>query len=278
MRATIAGMTLVVILASGLWGQAAAPPPTFEVATIKPAAPDARGSFIRFMPGGSMQITNMPLRMVLSFAYDVRDFQVSGGPGWVGSERYDINAKSEPSTGAQTAPDDPRKMTDEQRKTNGEQIRQRLQALLAERFQLAIHRETKEAPIYALVVAKNGPKLQESQGGVGPSLMGRARGQFEGKGALMEMLANVLSMQVGRPVVDKTGLTGKYDFKLEWTPDPGQGPGPLGIPGPDAPPPPDPNGPSLFAAVQEQLGLRLESTKGPIETIVIDRVEKPSEN
>ena len=277
MRGTIAGVALVVIAASGLWGQAAAPL-TFEVATIKPAAPDARGSFIRIMPGGALQVTNMPLKMLLTFAYDVRDFQVSGGPGWVGSERYDINAKSEPSAGSQTAPDDPRKLTDDQRKTAGQQMRQRLQALLAERFLLAIHHETKEAPIYALVVAKNGPKLQESKEGVGPSLMGRSRGQFEGKGALMEMLANVLSMQVGRPVVDKTGLTGKYDFKLEWTPDPGQGPGPLGAPGPDAPPPPDPNGPSLFAAVQEQLGLRLESTKGPVETIVIDRVEKPSEN
>jgi uncharacterized protein (TIGR03435 family) len=263
MRGTIAGVALMVNLVSGLWSQAASPAPAFEVATIKPAAPDARGSFIRIMPGGALQVTNMPLRMLLTFAYDVRDFQVSGGPGWVGSERYDINAKSEPSAGAQTVSDDPRKMTDDQRKTAG---------------QLAIHHETKEAPIYALVVAKNGPKLQESQEGAGPSLMGRARGQFEGKGALMEMLANVLSMQVGRPVVDKTGLTGKYDFKLEWTPDPGQGPGPLGIPGPDAPPPTDPNGPSLFAAVQEQLGLRLESTKGPVETIVIDRVEKPSEN
>jgi uncharacterized protein (TIGR03435 family) len=96
----------------------------------------------------------------------------------------------------------------------------------------------------------------------------------------MEMLATVLSNQLGRPVLNNTGLQGKYDFKLEFTPDPGQAAGPFGglAPGPDAPSPPDPNGPSIFAAIQEQLGLRLDSQKGPVKMIVIDRVEKPSEN
>jgi uncharacterized protein (TIGR03435 family) len=277
MQRTITGMALVVMAAGGLWGQAAAPL-TFEVASIKPAAPDARGTMIRMMPGGALTVTNATLRMLLTLAYDVRDFQISGGPGWVGSERYDINAKAERSATAEPVPEDPRNMTDAQRKTNQEQMRQRLQALLAERFQLAIHRETKEAPVYALVVGKNGPKIQESKEG-GPRLM-MGRGQLNGQGALMEMLANVLSNQLGRPVLDKTGLQGKYDFKLEFTPDPGQAAGPFGGlgPGPDAPPPPDPNGPSIFAAIQEQLGLRLESTKGAVEMIVIDRVEKSSEN
>jgi len=277
MQRTITGMALVVMAAGGLWGQAAAPL-TFEVASIKPAAPDARGTMIRMMPGGALTVTNATLRMLLTLAYDVRDFQISGGPGWVGSERYDINAKAERSATAEPVQEDPRNMTDAQRKTNQEQMRQRLQALLAERFQLAIHRETKEAPVYALVVGKNGPKIQESKEG-GPRLM-MGRGQLNGQGALMEMLANILSNQLGRPVLDKTGLQGKYDFKLEFTPDPGQAAGPFGGlgPGPDAPPPPDPNGPSIFAAIQEQLGLRLESTKGAVEMIVIDRVEKSSEN
>jgi uncharacterized protein (TIGR03435 family) len=221
-------------------------------------------------------VTNATLRILLTLAFDVRDFQISGGPGWIGSERYDINAKAERSASSESVPEDPRKMTDDQRKTNQEQMRQRLQALLAERFQLAIHRETKEAPVYALVVGKNGPKLQESKEG-GPRLM-MGRGQLNGQGALMEMVATVLSNQLGRPVLDKTGLKGKYDFKLEFTPDPGQAAGPFGGPGPDAPPPPDPNGPSIFAAIQEQLGLRLDSQKGPAEMIVIDRVERASAN
>jgi uncharacterized protein (TIGR03435 family) len=277
MHRTIAGMALMVMASVGLWGQAAAPL-TFEVASIKPAAQDARGTMIRMMPGGALTVTNATLRLLVTVAYDVRDFQISGGPGWVGSERYDVNAKAEGSASSASVPEYPRNITDAQRKTNQEQMRQRLQALLADRFQLTIHRETKEAPVYALVVAKNGPKLQESKEG-GPRLM-MGRGQLNGQGALMEMLANVLSGQLGRPVLDKTGLQGKYDFKLEFTPDPGQGAGPFGGlgPGPDAPPPPDPNGPSLFAAIQEQLGLRLESTKGPVEMIVIDRVEKSSEN
>jgi uncharacterized protein (TIGR03435 family) len=276
MKRTIAGVALVMMASCGLWGQAA--PLTFEVASIKPSAPDARGTMIRFMPGGGLTVTNATLRMLLTLAYDVRDFQVSGGPGWVGSERYDINARAERSANSEPVPEEPRKMTDEQRRTIQQQMQQRLQALLAERFQLAIHRETKEAPVYALVVAKSGSKLQESKGD-GPRLR-MGRGEVSGQGALMEMLANILSNQLGRPVLDKTGLQGKYDFKLEFTPDPGQAAGPFGGlgPGPDAPPPPDPNGPSIFAAIQEQLGLRLDSQKGPVEMVVIDRVEKASEN
>ena len=106
------------------------------------------------------------------------------------------------------------------------------------------------------------------------------RGQLSGEGVQLQMLTQVLSNQLGRPVIDRTGLKGNFDFKLEWTPDPGQSAGPFGggPPGADAPPPPDPNGPSIFTALQEQLGLRLESQKGPVEILVIDRVEKPSEN
>jgi len=106
-------------------------------------------------------------------------------------------------------------------------------------------------------------------------MMGRA--QLSGQGVQLDMLTRTLSSQLGRPVIDRTGLKGNYDFKLQWTPDPGQT-GALPATGPDAPPPPDPNGPSIFTAVQEQLGLRLESQKGPVEMLVIDKVEKPSEN
>jgi uncharacterized protein (TIGR03435 family) len=215
-------------------------------------------------------------------AYDVREFQVSGGPGWINTDRYDIMAKAERSAGAENIPDDPRKMTDEQRKTLGDQMRERLRALLADRFQLTLHRESKEESVYALVIGKGGSKLQQSEAkeGAGPrGMMRMGRGQFSGQGVQLEMLTRSLSSQLGRPVIDRTGLKGNFDFKLEWTPDPGQsfafGGGP---PGADAPPPPDPNGPSIFTAVQEQLGLRLESQKGPVEMLVIDKVEKPSEN
>jgi uncharacterized protein (TIGR03435 family) len=256
---------------------------TFEVASIKPNAGDDRRMSIQIQPGGGLRATGATLKMLLTLAYDVRDFQISGGPGWINTDRYDVMAKAERSASAEAVPDDLRKMTDDQRKTLGDQMRERLRSLLADRFQLTLHRETKEQSVYALVVGKSGSKLQESQSteGGGPrGMMRMGRGQLSGQGVQMQGLTMALSNQVGRPVIDRTGLKGNFDFKLEWTPDQGQSAGPLGggPPGADAPPPPDPNGPSIFTAVQEQLGLRLESQKGPVEMIVIDRVEKPSDN
>lgn len=282
MIAAFVGASLGILTAGGLFAQSAAVPLTFEVASIKPSAPDARGTSLQLQPPDGLRVTNAPLRMLIIFAYNIRDFQLSGGPAWIGTERYDILAKAERAPGFENIPDDPRKMTDEQRTAKQEQMRERVRALLAERFQLVIHRETKEAPVYALVVAKGGSKLQAVQESAdGPVGLRMGRGQLTGMAAPMPQLANLLSTQLGRPVVDKTELKGKYDFKIEWTPDPSQGgekPGQL-PPGVEAPPPPtDPDGPSIFTAIQEQLGLRLESQKGPVETIVIDRVEKPSGN
>ncbi len=134
---------------------------TFEVASIKPADPDARGSSIQFMPGGGLRMTNVPLRAMITFAYDVRDFQVSGGPGWVGTERFDVMAR--PESAAAEGLTDLAKMTDGQRKTVRDQMAERLRALLADRFQLVVHKETKDQPIYALVVSKSGAKLQEAK-------------------------------------------------------------------------------------------------------------------
>jgi bla regulator protein blaR1 len=309
MKASIAWAALCCI--SSLFGQSAPRPLTFEVASIKPSDPDARGRMLSLQPGGGLRVTGWTLKGLIAFAYDVRDFQIAGGPGWIDSARYDIMAKAERSDSSDL-PNDPRSITEEQLKINAERVRLRLQALLAERFQLAIHRETREAPVYALVIGKNGPKLTEAKQGEGPNpadvtktdpvqvagrgeggagpvgrMMGGGRGpmgrmmmgigQLNGEGVTLQFLVQALSNQLGRPVLDKTGLTGHYDFKLQWTPGPGEGPN-FGPPGPDAPPPPDPNGPSIFTAVQEQLGLRLESTKGPVEIIVVDRAEKASEN
>ena len=237
---------------------------TFEVASIKPSNPDAKGSQIQFMPGGGLRMTNVPLRSMITFAYDVRDFQLSGGPGWVGTERFDITARSD----AESAKglEDIAKMTDAQRRTVREQMGEKLSSLLADRFQLVVHKETKDQPIYALVVSKSGPKLQEVKEAGARQGMNMGRGRAQGFGASVEMLVQDLSSVMGRPVIDKTGLSGKYDFVLEWTPD-------MAATGDSAP-----VGPTIFTALQEQLGLRLESQKGPVENIVIDRAEKPSEN
>lgn len=242
--------------------------PAFEVASIKPSDPEARGVRIQFTPGGGLNATNVRLRQLIEVAYDVQSFQILGGPSWLNSQGFDIIAKPPQS---QEAPARERQMTEAQR----EQFRRRIQALLAERFQLVIRRDTKEMPVYALVVAKNGPKLKES---AGESTGIRAgRGEISGGRVEIPMLARILSSRVGRPILDRTGLKGAYDFKLEWTPDiaePMKG-GPLEkaeAPAADLP------GPSIFTALQEQLGLKLEATRGPAEVIVIERVEKPTPN
>jgi uncharacterized protein (TIGR03435 family) len=243
--------------------------PTFEVASIKPAKPPEAG---RMMVGirveqGRFVANNMSVRMLIQQAYNLKDFQVTGAPGWVNSERYDIVAK----------PEGP--VTSDLR---GETLRLMLQSLLEDRFKLKSHFETKELPVYNLVVGKGGPKLKESEAGQEDRQMQRmGRGQASLNGANMAMLVRLISQALGRDVIDKTGLTGRYDIELKWTPDEAamRGPGE----GPERPPtentaPPDTSGPSLFTAVQEQLGLKLESSKGPVGILVVDHVEKASEN
>jgi bla regulator protein blaR1 len=279
MTLRMAGIGWAVLTAGVLMGQE---PLKFEVASIKPSAGDDHRRMLQIQPGGGMRTVGTPLKMLITFAYDVRDFQISGGPGWINSEQYDIMAKGE-GADAGGPPSDPRNISDAEMKTRTEQLRERLRSLLADRFQLVIHKETKEQSVYALVVGKGGSKLKvaEIKAGDRHRMMRMGRGQISGEGVELDMLTNALSNQLGRPVVDRTGLKGPFDLKLEWTPDPGQGGGQFGgplPPGVDAPPPPDPNGPSIFTAIQEQLGLRLESSKGPVETIVIDKAEKPSAN
>lgn len=215
-------------------------------------------SQVQIAPGGRLVAKNVTVRFLIQQAYGVRDFQISGGPGWIGSERYDINAKAE---GA----------------TTPEQLKPLIQALLKDRFKMEMHRDTKELPMYALVVGKNGPKLQESAGGGKGAMTRMGRGMINGQQMAMTMLATQLSQQLGRSVTDKTGLKGQYDIKLEWTPDESQGPGPKEGGG-EAAAPIDSSGPSIFTALQDQLGLKLEGQKGPVEIIVIDRIEKATEN
>ena len=244
----------------------------FEVASVKPADPDAQGTRIQLAPGGGMNMVNASVKQLITFAYDVRESQLMGGPNWLESQRYDIIAKAPPSEG----PTDPRQMTSDQREILQRQMRERVRNLLADRFQLTIHRETKEIPIYALVLGKNGSKIQPAKEQQGPRHgMQLRRGQMNAEGASLQMLTNALSNVTGRPVIDRTGLQGNFDFKLEWTPESAAlTPGASGEPGSQV----DLSGPTIFTAVQDQLGLKLESQKGPVEMIVIDRLEKASAN
>jgi uncharacterized protein (TIGR03435 family) len=220
----------------------------FEVASIKPTATE--GSFtIDFPPGGRFSTRNVTVHNLLRNAYGLEDYQISGGPGWINSAGFDIEAKA-----AAGAGDLPR-----------EQVLQMIQALLTDRFHLAVHRETRQLPIYALVVGKTGSKLQAADSSATPA--GTLKmGQLITQKMSMTTLANLLTFDLERPVRDETGLQGDFAFTLEWTR--GLGESDAGAP----------SRPSLFTAVQEQLGLKLESAKGPVEVLVIDRVEKPSEN
>jgi bla regulator protein BlaR1 len=263
------GFGLLLLASSAAHAQTSGPT-QFEVATIKPAAPSPTGQMrigIGIQPGGRFTAQGVTLKFLIAQAYDIKEHQISGGPGWMGSDQWDITAKA-----------DAAEMTGPIRQ---EQLRAMLQALLADRFKLTFHQDSKEMPIYALVVGKGGPKLQKSEAAGNQQRMMRfGNGQLNANGVPAQFLADTLSRQLGRSVIDKTGLQGLYDFKLEWTPDEGQrhmmpGGGALGA---DAPPPPDASGPSLFTAVQEQLGLRLDSEKGPVAMYLIDRAEKPAEN
>jgi uncharacterized protein (TIGR03435 family) len=221
------------------FGQAAAPA-AFEVASIKPSDP-AQPIAIR-RSGDRLATVSTSLEFLITWAYDIHTDRVYGKPKWLDSTRYDILANApEPAD-----------------------FKGRMQALLAERFKLAVHRETRELPIYALVVAKGGPKveLREHTGPMGQNPFGMpGRGVLVGTEVTAGMLAKVLENQLGRSVMDETGLKGVFDFKLEWSPDQST------------------EGASLFTAVQEQLGLKLEARKGPVEVLIIDRIENtPTEN
>lgn len=261
--------------------QTPAPRPEFEVASIKPNTSGNNLVMIRPPVGGRFTATNARLKMLIGLAYKVQNFEISGGPGWMDSEGYDITAKAADSS------------------IGIDQLRPMLQALLEDRFQLKVHRETKEVPIYALLAGKNGPKLPEAKEGgcvpFGPNSPPPPPkpGQFpptpcggffmgpnhlEGGKIGMEQFVGALSNILGRPVIDKTGFKGTFDIKLDFSPE-GTNFGGRGGPGLPADAGNADNAPpSIFTAIQDQLGLKLESQKGPGEVLVVDHAEKPSEN
>jgi uncharacterized protein (TIGR03435 family) len=227
-----------------VFGQAAAPP-AFDVASIQPAEP---GGTIAIRRSGHHLITvNTSLESLIGWAYDLHTDRIYGKPKGLDTGRYDITANApEDAWAAAPSPGQPTR------------LQQMMQALLAERFKLAVHRETRDLAMYALTVAKGGAKVttREHTGPMGQSPFGMpGRGVLVGTEVSAEMLAKVLANQLGRSVKDETGLEGVFDFKLEWSPDQAT------------------DGASLFTAIQEQLGLKLEPRRGPVEVLVIDRIE-----
>lgn len=236
--------------------------PTFEVATIKPTKPDEKRTYIIWR-GADMQVVNFSLDDLVKFAYDVQDKQIVSAPGWMSSDKFDIEAK----------PDIPGQ-------PSGGQLKGMVQKLLADRFALKFHKGEKEMSAYVLVVGKDGPKMKQNTSNPNglPGLFFGPIGTLHVMNATMHNFTNLMQSTVlDRPVVDKTGLKGRWDFTLKWTPDESQFAG-MGI---KIPPPSadDANAaPPLFTAIQEQLDLKLEAQKTQVPVLVIDHVDHPSPN
>jgi len=267
---TLSALAAVSILVIGQ-PQPQTPPPAFDVVSIKPNT--SSGDLIMLggpeLAHGRFVARNIPVRNLVQFAYNVQNFLISGGPGWIGSDHFDIEAKAD---GPLTV----------------EQARVLVRTMLEDRFRLQVSRQSANKPVYALVVNKKGAKLtlsaDQTPAVLGPPAEGAPRreglprgmsrvgpGQFHSFARPISSLAQALAAQLQRPVLDRTELKGLYDIDLTWTPDQ--------VP-PDLPADirPDPAGPSLFTALVEQLGLKLESTTGIVEVVVIEKVEKPTAN
>lgn len=257
-------LLLVLIAASGL--SVSSQVLRFEVASIKPNNSGSDNSARNLGANGRLVFENFPLRQLIIAAYDIQAFQLLGGPAWINNERFDVEARA-----AATTP--------------LPQMYLMLRSLLADRFRLVVRQEKRQLPVYALVKARSdgglGPRMKASAVDCGPT--GRGRGapapesppgppagcralitpsgvSFEGQ--TTAQLATVLGMALRQTVIDKTGLVGGFDLQLSFSP--------------DSAPAPDPNLPSLFTALQEQLGLKLESTHAPMEVVVIDSVDRPT--
>jgi uncharacterized protein (TIGR03435 family) len=239
--------------------------PSFEVATIKPSNPDTPGQAINVGRGGGNAFTtlNTPLSELIKFAYGIHARQVTGGPSWIELDRFDILAK----------PDTPGI-------PNVTQLRSMVQKLLAARFGLEFHREKKELSAYVITVDKAGVKITKVEGNRGnlPGFGGRGPGAIGVRNSTMTEFADFLQARIlERPVVDQTGLKDRYDFTLEWKPDTAQLAASAG-PNPPALPQNIEDRPDLLTAMRQQLGLKVESGKAPVEVLVIDKVSKPTEN
>jgi uncharacterized protein (TIGR03435 family) len=240
--------------------------PSFEVTSVKLGDPNNPHGGMGSGETGTFKATNVPLQMLLLFAYEIKNQQISGGPNWINSEKFTIEGKV-----TSARPDGP---------VDIGKVRLMIQSLLADRFKLVVHRSSREEKVYELVVKEGGSNMTKAEG---PSKDGRTglwveRGdEITGAASAMPPLVSYLSEQLQRIVIDKTNLKGKYDFVLKWKPDLGTPGGPPPIEG-NAPPTSDLSERSIFAALQEDLGLRLQSAVDPVEILVIDHVQKPDSN
>ena len=233
----------IAVLAPILYGQTSA----FEVASVKPTQSNESGRSFTQHPGARLTTTNATVKMLLAFAYQLMPDEITGGPAWIQSDGFDIEAKAADASVTQA------------------QFRQMIRGLLQERFHLASHLETREMQVYVLVQAKNGARLaagKESDGDAGVRIVGA--GRITGVRGTMAMLANVLIKPLQRKVIDQTGLTGAYTFQLRFTPEKN---GKIVESDSDVP--------SIFTALTEQLGLALKSQKAPVSVLVVDGAEKP---
>lgn len=235
--------------------------PAYDVATIKPSEPDKPGKAF-LMRGGKFSTYNTTVSDLVAFAYGVHPKQIVGGPAWIDSDKFDIDGK----------PDQPGT-------PNSKQLRSMLRKLLAERFQLKFHEDQRELSAYVLTVGKNGQKLTKSEGDANslPGLFFTKLGNLTVNNATLEDFTELMQSTVlDRPVVDHTGLEGRWNFLLKWTPDESQ----FGGMGMKVPPPSDAADapPPLFTAIQEQIGLKLEASKTQVKVLAIDKLEKPSAN
>jgi uncharacterized protein (TIGR03435 family) len=280
--AVIVSAILLAVTTYSMFGQSA-DAPRFAVASVKRGAEWTLEvpMTVRPQPGGRLSTTNAPLTILIQRAYGVEAYQVAGGPAWINSDGYNIEAKPETNT-------------------DQKQMWLMLQTLLADRFHLKLHRETRELPVYALTATKGGPKLPAPKGGAcnetmppldaarqqpvappcGPGIVKSGTGlTMEGLNLPMAKFTGFLGKMIGREVIDRTGFTKRFDLHLEFAFDDVI----AGLPRPrrpgDSDQPADPAArPSLMTAIQEQLGMKLESTKGPVEVLVVDHAERPTEN
>ncbi len=246
-------------------------PVTFEVSVVKQNKSGGSSSSSDF-GSGRFTASNVSLKSLLQYqAYGIPESRISGGPKWISSERFDIEAKTDNAVAdrLRTLPRDQRII----------QTRAMFQQLLADRFRLAAHWETRDLRVYAMVLAKKGPSLQPSKEPEGHSSTSSNNEQFTARGVTLSQMADTLtqefSRELGRVVIDKTAIQGRYDFALKWMPNSSAA---LVNGGTDGSAISPDSGPSLFTAIQEQLGLKLESTNGPVQVLVIDHAEMPSEN
>jgi uncharacterized protein (TIGR03435 family) len=271
---------LFILVAAGTafsQSQSSAPPPQFDVVSVKPNSGVERAVQINFPSPGWFHAQNVWLRFLIQNAWNVKGYQIVSGPSWAASDRYNIDAKTDP-------------------KTSREQTRLMIQALLEDRFQLVLHHESRSLPVYHLVAAsKNGIKLQPSKKGSciernsdpvptpaspTPNYCGGSQWSPQsliGNAITIQQFTTILENILQRPVIDETGFTATFDVRLSWIPDqvtPG-----LVAPGVLPPPLPSPNGagPTIFTALGD-LGLRLQAAKGPVDILVIDHAERPSGN